>query len=281
MAKVTGFTAPRMLEIEQASIVDAAIEGEDELIFYTRGGKRIRAGVIRGGTAEWIEEYKPIVDSNIDTVNDLLQQYNDMHDTIGRLDRGLGEHDQIFEDMHEDMAELDRQTLEAIRSANNSTKKVYMEYATAPDHLVPPTTGWSTSQPFPTNNDIVWQRQVNEFGSGHVERYAPAPITGHKGSSPTMVYIVSTNGTVFKQGVLATTLVATVWHNDHKIEDLAGLHEHVGETAYLEWSWSIPSTGERGIYLTTDSKITQGGFVLSINTDDVDVTAVFDCTVNL
>ena len=78
MAKVTGFTAQRMLEIEQASVVDAAIEGADELVFYTRGGKRIRAGVIKGGTAEWIEEYKPIVDNSAEKVGELLQNYNDM-----------------------------------------------------------------------------------------------------------------------------------------------------------------------------------------------------------
>ena len=47
MAKVTGFTAERMLDIEQSSIISAAIEGGDELVFYTKGGGRIRAGAIK------------------------------------------------------------------------------------------------------------------------------------------------------------------------------------------------------------------------------------------
>ena len=68
MAKVTGFTAERMLDIEQSSIISAAIEGGDELVFYTKGGSRIRAGVIKGGTAEWIEEYKPIVDYSAEKI---------------------------------------------------------------------------------------------------------------------------------------------------------------------------------------------------------------------
>jgi hypothetical protein len=47
MATVTGYTAEHMLEIENASIVDGAVEG-DNLILMTRGGTEIDAGNVRG-----------------------------------------------------------------------------------------------------------------------------------------------------------------------------------------------------------------------------------------
>lgn len=48
MATVTGFTAERMLEIEQTSIVNAEIVA-DNLIVYQRDGTPVDAGPIPGG----------------------------------------------------------------------------------------------------------------------------------------------------------------------------------------------------------------------------------------
>lgn len=47
MAKVTGLTAARMLQIENASVVGGRIEN-DELILTTYGGTEINTGVVKG-----------------------------------------------------------------------------------------------------------------------------------------------------------------------------------------------------------------------------------------
>lgn len=47
MAKVTGLTAARMLQIENASVIGGRIEN-DELILETYGGEEINTGVIKG-----------------------------------------------------------------------------------------------------------------------------------------------------------------------------------------------------------------------------------------
>lgn len=44
---ITGLTAQRMIEIEQASVVTGTIEG-DNLVLTTKGGKPITAGNVRG-----------------------------------------------------------------------------------------------------------------------------------------------------------------------------------------------------------------------------------------
>ena len=47
ITKITGLTAQRMIEIEQASVVSGRVEG-DQLILTTKGGKPITAGNVRG-----------------------------------------------------------------------------------------------------------------------------------------------------------------------------------------------------------------------------------------
>lgn len=49
MATVTGFTADRMLEIEDTTVVDGEVVG-DNLILYQRDGTPIDAGDVRGPT---------------------------------------------------------------------------------------------------------------------------------------------------------------------------------------------------------------------------------------
>src|SRR5262245_61711616 len=49
MAKVTGFTADRMLVIENTTVVDGEVQG-DNLILMTREGTPIDAGNVRGAT---------------------------------------------------------------------------------------------------------------------------------------------------------------------------------------------------------------------------------------
>ena len=181
MAKVTGFTAQRMLEIEQASVVDAAIEGADELIFYTRGGKRIRAGVIKGGTAEWIEEYKPIVDNSAEKVGDLLQSYNDMSELFVEVDQNLANLDQDLEDMHTRVETVSKDAMDALQNANAAAQTVSVEYAISQSHTMPPLSGWAKEQPAPQPGDVVWSRLVIKYGSGYVERSEPSPMTGWTG----------------------------------------------------------------------------------------------------
>lgn len=52
MATVTGLTAPRMLEIEAASIVDGEVDAAGHLKLITRDGTIIDAGLVKGPPGE-------------------------------------------------------------------------------------------------------------------------------------------------------------------------------------------------------------------------------------
>lgn len=118
MAKVTGFTAQRMYDIEQASVVSGAIEGEDELILYTRGGARIRAGVIKGGTAEWIKEYKPIIDTHDEIIKDNYAHIEDLYEDINRLEPIINQVDTSLGEMQITVNQTTEKTLEALTKAD-------------------------------------------------------------------------------------------------------------------------------------------------------------------
>jgi hypothetical protein len=71
MATVTGFTAERMLEIENGTVVDGSISGSD-LILVRRDGVEINAGNVRGpqgiqGPAGEVDQLSDLTDVDVST----------------------------------------------------------------------------------------------------------------------------------------------------------------------------------------------------------------------
>jgi hypothetical protein len=69
MATVTGFTAERMLVIENETVIDGEVQG-DNLILQQRGGTQIDAGNVRGPKGDKGDTGLPGEDGLIDSVND-------------------------------------------------------------------------------------------------------------------------------------------------------------------------------------------------------------------
>jgi hypothetical protein len=96
-----------------------------------------------------------------------------------------------------------------------------------------------------------------------------------------IVTLSSTNGTVFKRSVgVSTTLVATVFTPGGRIDNATELHRRFGNGAYLEWGWRDVVTDASHVLLSSDTRIGNGGFTLTVGPDDIDSQAVITCSLN-
>lgn len=96
-----------------------------------------------------------------------------------------------------------------------------------------------------------------------------------------IVTLSSTNGTVFKRNVgVSTTIVATIFTPGGRIDNATDLAERFGVGAYLEWGWRDVVTDADHVLVSTDPRIGNDGFTLTINPEDVDSQAVITCSLN-
>ena len=96
-----------------------------------------------------------------------------------------------------------------------------------------------------------------------------------------IVTISSTNGTVFKRSTgVATTLVATIFTPGGRIDNATELRRRFGNGAYLQWSWRDIVTDAEHVLLSSDSRIGNGGFTLTVSPEDIDAQAVIACSLN-
>ena len=94
------------------------------------------------------------------------------------------------------------------------------------------------------------------------------------------ITITSTHGLVFKDSAISTTLIVTVYQpGGNRITDLAGLKAAFGSTARIEWGWQREDEDGWSTILSTDSRLSNDGFALSVSPADVDARTSFEASV--
>lgn len=95
------------------------------------------------------------------------------------------------------------------------------------------------------------------------------------GEDATLIYIHSSAGTAFKNDAVSTVMTVTVYYGSTRIQNRTALVNAYGAGSYLQWS--VRKYGDSGFQtlLSTDSRLSNDGFTLTIGTSDVDTQAVF------
>lgn len=148
---------------------------------------------------------------------------------------------------------------------------------------------WSETQPTWTEGKYIWRRTLVTYGDGSGE-YTPSAqgvcITGNtgargdKGDDSILLMIESTNGNIFKNTGVATTLTVNIIVGSRSITCYRQLVEYFGESAFLQWSIKRLGETEYTDLPSDDSRLSDNGFILTLNPSDVEVKTVFNCSLN-
>lgn len=94
------------------------------------------------------------------------------------------------------------------------------------------------------------------------------------------ITITSTHGLVFKSNAISTTLIVTVYQpGGNRIDNQAALVAAFGATARIEWGWQREDEDGWSTILSTDSRLSNNGFSLTVSPADVDVRTSFEASV--
>ena len=108
----------------------------------------------------------------------------------------------------------------------------------------------------------------------------PIPVTvkdGKNGEDGVTLRIDSSRGTVFKNNTVSTTLNVVIFRGGKTITDAQTMRQEFGTAAHLEWQWQRIGESAFGTILATDERLSNEGFSLLLNPDDVDTKVVFRC----
>lgn len=100
---------------------------------------------------------------------------------------------------------------------------------------------------------------------------------GEDGADAILLQILSSNGNLFKNSSLATTLTVTIIVADEIITSSQGMYDKFGENASLKWEQKVFGSDEFTPLPSSDERLSDNGFILTLQPQDVYTQTVFNC----
>lgn len=98
---------------------------------------------------------------------------------------------------------------------------------------------------------------------------------GTDGEDATLLHIDSSEGTVFKNNSATTVLTATILRGANRITNATTLAAVFGSSAYLQWKFKRAGEDSYTIIPSDDSRVSNGGFTLTVSMDDVETSITY------
>ena len=145
---------------------------------------------------------------------------------------------------------------------------------------------WLKKQPPWVDGRYIFRRTVVTYVDGSVE-YTPSEEgvcitgnTGQKGDDAIILQILSSNGNIFKNSALATTLTVTIITGNKMITSSTEMYAEFGQSAALHWEQKLFGEEDFTPVDDNDSRLSDHGFILTLQPDDVYTQTVFNCTLS-
>lgn len=186
---------------------------------------------------------------------------------------------------------LDQLGTEVTNELDATIREVERQYAVtnAPDPSGIVESDWSAVVPEYVDGQYIWERTVVTYGSGNTDTTYPVPLTGNSGPTgatgasgangqdAAILRIDSSRGNQFINKDISTVLTVTIFYGSLKITDITALRSAFGSGSYLQWYWRRLTDDSFGLILSTDSKLSDNGFSMTLTPNDVDRKVTFMC----
>ena len=148
---------------------------------------------------------------------------------------------------------------------------------------------WSEKQPEWEDGKYIWRRTAIVRGDGSSE-YTPDQngvcITGNTGSDgkdgedAVTLQILSSNGNIFKNSSISTSLTVTIIVSGEMITSSDRMRQKFGDNATITWEQKRFGQDDFEVIDPTDSRLSDNGFILTLDPRDVFTHTVFNCALN-
>ena len=163
---------------------------------------------------------------------------------------------------------------------NSAVSDVDVEYALGDSATEAPEDGWSTVAPEWVDGKYMWQRTVTTYADGSSEVSDPTNITGATGAAgedAVLLQILSSNGHMFKNSEVSTTLTVEIITGGVTIDSSSAMLARFGASAKLIWQEKKHGETEYTDLSEDDSRISDNGFIFTLNAEGLEMDTVYKC----
>lgn len=247
----------------------------------------------------WKSDIKEATDPLGNSITELSDKYTSQQQTIDGITTEIGDVQTSLESkadgstvqaltgrvnkVEETATGFSRTISEIKTEVQGSVTDVAVYYALNNSETVPPADddpGWSLEAPEWTEGMFMWQKTVTTYANGNVKTSSPTCLSGAVGADgedAVLLRIDSSRGTVFKNNAVTTVLTVIIYKGSQRITTAEQMKAVFGSKARIEWEWQRVDEDRYGVISADDSRLSDGGFIFTLGSEDVDVKVTFRC----
>lgn len=160
---------------------------------------------------------------------------------------------------------------------DRTVKSIETMYAINENPTAAPIDGWSLTPPTWSDGRYIWSKQKTTLMDGTSTENDPVCITGAKGYDAIVLNTISSNGHMFKNTSVSTTLSVEIMFGGIQITSSSDMYLYFGGNARIIWQQK-----KRGETLYTDidqndPRLSDNGFIFTLTTNDLKLETVYNC----
>lgn len=151
-----------------------------------------------------------------------------------------------------------------------------VSYQIGDSGVTPPIDDWSSSPMEIPEGKYLWTRTIITYTNGS-STTSYSVSRNVKGDDAILLQIDSSNGDSFKNSSISTTLTVLITVGGRRIDSYEKMINEFGPEAYIMWEEKEYGETEFSVIPENDPKLSDNGFILTINPGDFYVKTVFNC----
>lgn len=155
-----------------------------------------------------------------------------------------------------------------------------VEYQVSDDGTKAPTGEWLSDIPNCPSGKYLWTRNITMYSNGLISTSYSVSyhgLNGDKGEDAILLNIHSSNGNSFKNSLISTTLTVSIIVAGYTIDTSQKMYEYFGDQAKLKWKVKNMGETDYSYVQDDDKRLSDNGFIFTLNANDIKTKAVLDC----
>ena len=224
------------------------------------------------------------------TFSELIGLINDSRDHVDNVESSVK--DEIT-NMQSSISRSEEEIKTAVSKLTETTEKIDSTITSTKDQFYlsdSPTElqggKWSDEQPAWQDGKYIWLRRLIVHLDETIE-YTPDEngvcITGNSGKDGSngedaiLLMIHSSNGNLFKNDGVSTTLTVEIMVGGFSITSSEVMHERFGENSKIIWKEKKNGETEYTQIPESDARLSDNGFIFTLSADDLKYATVYNC----
>lgn len=158
-----------------------------------------------------------------------------------------------------------------------------IEYQISDSGVEVPIGDWQDDIPIIPNGYFLWVRTTVVYSDGQktvsysVSRNGESGEDGKDGEDAILVMIDSSNGNIFKNSSISTTLTVTIVVGEHWIDTSEKMKDYFGNSAKIIWEKREFNQTEFTEIPSNDPRFSDEGFIFTLSANDIETKLVLNC----